>query len=63
MFWKFIISGSVFKNGRENKSMWYIYSKNGLRGVETYTSEMDAWRAADLRNMLVNQGWHPMRVA
>ena len=43
--------------------MWYIFSANGLRGIETYKSESDAWRAADLRNSLINQGWHPVRVA
>lgn len=43
--------------------MWYIVSKSGLRGIEKYTSEAQAWQAADLRNSLINQGWHPVRVA
>lgn len=43
--------------------MWYIVSKSGLRGIETYYSESDAWNAADLRNRLINQGWRPVRVA
>lgn len=43
--------------------MWYIMSGNGLRGIETYKSESEAWNAADLRNKLINQGWHPVRVA
>ena len=42
--------------------MWYIMSRSGLRGIEPYTSEAQAWQAADLRNALVNQGWHPIRV-
>lgn len=43
--------------------MWHIVSKSGLRGIETYYSESDAWNAADIRNELANQGWHPVRVA
>ena len=43
--------------------MWYIVSKSGLRGIETYHSENDAWNAADIRNQLTDQGWHPIRVA
>lgn len=43
--------------------MWHIVSKSGLRGIETYYSESDAWTAADIRNELANQGWHPVRVA
>lgn len=43
--------------------MWYIFSANGLRGIEVYKSESEAERAADLRNRLINQGWHPVRVA
>ena len=43
--------------------MWHIVSKNGLRGIETYYSESDAWNAADIRNELANQGWHPVRAA
>ena len=43
--------------------MWYIISANGLRGIETYTNGRDAWLAAESRNSLVNQGWHPVRVA
>lgn len=43
--------------------MWYIFSANGLRGIEIYKSESEAERAADLRNSLINQGWHPVRVA
>lgn len=43
--------------------MWYIFSANGLRGIEVYKSESEAERAADLRNSLINQGWHPVRVA
>lgn len=43
--------------------MWYIVSKSGLRGIETYHNESAAWNAADLRNALVNQGWHPVKVA
>ena len=43
--------------------MWYIFSANGLRGIEVYQSESEAERAADLRNSLINQGWHPVRVA
>ena len=43
--------------------MWYIVSKNGLRGIETYTSESSAWNAAEARNALVDQGWQPVRVA
>jgi hypothetical protein len=43
--------------------MWYIVSKSGLRGIETYRSENEAWNAADMRNRLINQGWHPVRVA
>lgn len=43
--------------------MWYIVSKSGLRGIETYYSESDAWNAADLLNRLINQGWRPVRVA
>jgi hypothetical protein len=46
----------------ENNTMWYIMSRSGLRGIETYTSEVQAWQAADLRNALVNQGWHPIKV-
>jgi len=45
--------------------MWYIMSRSGLRGIEPYTSEAQAWQAwqaADLRNALVNQGWHPIKV-
>ena len=42
--------------------MWYIMSRSGLRGIEKYTSEAQAWQAADLRNSLANQGWHPIRV-
>lgn len=42
--------------------MWYIMSRSGLRGIEPYISEAQAWQAADLRNALVNQGWHPIRV-
>ena len=42
--------------------MWYIVSKSGLRGIETYYSENDAWNAADARNCLINQGWHPVKV-
>lgn len=42
--------------------MWYIMSGSGLRGIEPYTSEAQAWQAADLRNALVNQGWHPIKV-
>ena len=42
--------------------MWYIFSKSGIKGIEPYISEAEAWRAADLRNALVNQGWHPVRV-
>jgi hypothetical protein len=43
--------------------MWYIISANGLRGIETYTNGQDAWLAAEMRNRLINQGWHPVRVA
>lgn len=43
--------------------MWYIMSASGLRGIEAYYSETAAWNAADLRNSLINQGWHPVRVA
>jgi hypothetical protein len=46
----------------ENNTMWYIVSKSGLRGIETYHNETAAWNAADLRNALVNQGWHPVKV-
>ena len=42
--------------------MWYIVSKSGLRGIETYHSENDAWNAADSRNRLINQGWRPVKV-
>lgn len=42
--------------------MWYIMSRSGVRGIEPYTSEAQAWQAADLRNALVNQGWHPIKV-
>jgi hypothetical protein len=42
--------------------MWYIVSKNGLKGIETYMSESSAQFAADMRNNLVNQGWHPVKV-
>lgn len=42
--------------------MWYIISKNGLRGIETYHSESEAWNAANARNRLINQGWRPIRV-
>ena len=49
------------RKGTDN--MWYIVSKNGLRGIETYSSESSAWFAADMRNRLINQGWHPVRVA
>ena len=43
--------------------MWYIVSKSGLRGIETYETEHNAWIAAEMRNRLINQGWHPVRVA
>lgn len=42
--------------------MWYIFSRNGLKGIETYENESAAWRAADMRNALINQGWHPVFV-
>ena len=42
--------------------MWYIMSHSGLRGIETYTNEAQAQQAADLRNALINQGWHPVKV-
>ena len=42
--------------------MWYIMSRSGLRGIERYASETQARQAADLRNALVNQGWHPVKV-
>ena len=51
------------ENRKGNDNMWYIVSKSGLRGIETYYSENDAWNAADLRNRLINQGWRPVRVA
>ena len=51
------------ENRKGTDNMWYIVSKNGLRGIETYTSESSAWFAADMRNRLINQGWHPVRVA
>ena len=51
------------ENRKGIDTMWYIVSKNGLRGIETYTSESSAWFAADMRNRLINQGWHPIRVA
>ena len=40
--------------------MWYIFSCNGLRGIEAYENESAAWEAAELRNALINQGWHPV---
>lgn len=43
--------------------MWYIFSANGLRGIERYSSKSEAEWAAELRNSLINQGWHPVRVA
>lgn len=43
--------------------MWYIISKSGLRGIETYASETQAWNAADARNRLIDQGWKPVKVA
>ncbi len=43
--------------------MWYIISASGLRGIEPYASKSEAEWAAELRNSLINQGWHPVRVA
>lgn len=43
--------------------MWYIVSKSGLKGIEIYETEHNAWIAAEMRNRLINQGWHPVRVA
>jgi hypothetical protein len=43
--------------------MWYIVSKSGLRGIEIYYSENDAWYAAKTRNRLIDQGWRPVKVA
>ena len=43
--------------------MWYIMSASGLRGIERYSSKSEAEWAAELRNSLINQGWHPVRVA
>lgn len=40
--------------------MWCIFSRNGLKGIETYENENAAWLAADMRNALINQGWHPV---
>lgn len=41
--------------------MWYIVSKSGLRGIETYYSENDAWNAANWRNSLApHQQWKPI---
>jgi hypothetical protein len=51
------------ENRKGIDNMWYIVSKSGLRGIEIYHSENDAWNAADIRNQLANQGWHPVRVA
>lgn len=42
--------------------MWYIFSRSGLRGIETYENENAAWNAAESRNALANQGWHPVFV-
>lgn len=42
--------------------MRYIFSRSGLRGIETYENENAAWRAADIRNALINQGWHPVYI-
>ena len=50
------------KKREENNAMWYIMSHSGLRGIETYTNEAQAQQAADLRNALINQGWHPVKV-
>ena len=41
--------------------MWYIMSGRGLRGIEAYANEYEAWRAADMRNALIDQGWHPVK--
>lgn len=43
--------------------MWYIFSANGLRGIEKYETEAQANFAAELRNSLINQGWHAVKVA
>lgn len=40
--------------------MWYIFSRSGLRGIEVYENETAAWHAADIRNALIDQGWHPV---
>jgi hypothetical protein len=48
------------KQKKRRDSMWYIFSRSGLRGIETYVSENAAWNAAELRNALANQGWHPV---
>lgn len=42
--------------------MWYIMSASGLRGVESYSSKNDAEFAAELRNSLINQGWHAVKM-
>ena len=43
--------------------MWYIFSASGLRGIEAYSSKSDAEWEAEMRNRLINPGWHPVRVA
>jgi hypothetical protein len=42
--------------------MWYIMSASGLRGIESYNSKSDAEFAAELRNGLINQGWHAVKM-
>jgi hypothetical protein len=51
------------ENRKGTDNMWYIVSASGLRGIEPYYSRNDAEFAAELRNSLINQGWHPVRVA
>ena len=40
--------------------MWYIFSRSGIRGIGVYENEIMAWNAAELRNSLIDQGWHPV---